>query len=276
MAAPALHWNAEALRSQLAARRPAIDLEIVAETGSTNTDLLERLRAAPFVPCLRVAEQQTAGRGRHGRHWHAERGTSLTFSLALPIARADWSGLSLAIGVAVADALDPSHGAPRIGLKWPNDLWLLDAPGRGRKLGGILIETAPSVAGRVAVIGIGLNLIGRRGDAARFGTGYASLDELAHVGDAPTTLGRVAGPLLDAIERFEQAGFGAFHARFAPATCSPASRSGPPIDALPTASPQASATTVRCSSAPPTGRCTAIASGEVSVRIDAAAATTPC
>ena len=276
MTATALHWNAEALRSQLAARRPAIDLEIVAETGSTNTDLLERLRAAPFVPCLRVAEQQSAGRGRHGRHWHAERGTALTFSLALSIARADWSGLSLAIGVAVADALDPSHGAPRIGLKWPNDLWLLDAPGRGRKLGGILIETAPSVAGRVAVIGIGLNLIGRRGDAARFGTGYASLDELAAAGNAPTTLSRVAGPVLDAIERFEQSGFGAFHARFGARDL----LAGRPIrtsdrraaDGIAAGVSEDGALLVRAAD----GTLHAIASGEVSVRIDAAAATTPC
>ena len=215
MAAPALHWNAEALRSQLAAHRPGLALEIVGETGSTNTDLLDRLRVGPFAACLRVAERQSAGRGRLGRHWSAERGASLTFSLALPIARADWSGLSLAVGVAVADALDPSPSAARIGLKWPNDLWLLDAPGSGRKLGGILIETAPSAAGRVAVIGIGLNIVGRRVDGADFGSGYASLDELVGAADAPTTLARVAGPLLDAIGRFEQAGFAAFQDRFA-------------------------------------------------------------
>jgi len=276
MAALALHWNAEALRSQLAARRPRVDLEIVAETGSTNTDLLERLRAVPFAPCLRVAEQQSAGRGRHGRHWHAERGTALTFSLALPIARADWSGLSLAIGVAVADALEPSRGEPRIGLKWPNDLWLLDAPGRGRKLGGILIETAPSVAGRVAVLGIGLNLLGSHGDAAPFGSGYASLDELIDAADAPTTLARVASPVLDAIERFEQAGFGAFHARFSARDV----LAGRPIrttdrraaDGIAAGVSPDGALLVRAAD----GTLHAIASGEVSVRIDAAAAATSC
>ena len=202
MAAPALHWNAEALRSQLAARRAGLALEVVAETGSTNSDLLERLRTSPFVPCLRVAERQTEGRGRHGRRWRAEPGASLTFSLALPIARPDWSGFSLAIGVALADALEPSPAAHPIGLKWPNDLWLRDTAERGRKLGGILIETAPSASGRIAVIGIGLNIRGARGASTDYGSGYASIDELDPSADAPATLARVATPLLDAVERF--------------------------------------------------------------------------
>ena len=276
MAALALHWNAEALRSQLAARRPALEFEIVAETGSTNTDLLERLRAGPFAPCLRVAEQQNAGRGRQGRHWHTERGAALTFSLALPIARADWSGLSLAIGVAVADGLDPPPGAPRIGLKWPNDLWLLDAPGRGRKLGGILIETAPSAAGRIAIIGIGLNLIGGRGDSTGFGSGYASLDELVADADAPTTLARITVPLLDAVERFEHAGFGAFHARFGARDL----LAGRPIRTTERRTPDGMAEGVSADGAllvrGADGTLHAVASGEVSVRIDAAAAATPC
>ena len=58
--------------------------------------------------------------------WHGAAGASLTCSLAWPFARADLSGLSLAVGVALADALEPPPGAGRIGLKWPNDLWLLD------------------------------------------------------------------------------------------------------------------------------------------------------
>ena len=110
-----------------AARAP----ERVAETGSTNADLLARVRAAAASgatasrPCLLVAERQTAGRGRHGRAWHATPDASLTFSLAWPLAPRRLSGLSLAVGVALAEALDPRAGdALRIGLKWPNDLWL--------------------------------------------------------------------------------------------------------------------------------------------------------
>ena len=66
-------------------------------------ELLARAREADaaFAPCLLVAERQTAGRGRLGRHWQSSVGDSLTFSFAVPMARPDWSGLSLAVGVAL-------------------------------------------------------------------------------------------------------------------------------------------------------------------------------
>jgi BirA family biotin operon repressor/biotin-[acetyl-CoA-carboxylase] ligase len=276
MAAPALHWNAEALRSQLAARRPGLALEIVAETRSTNSDLLDRLRAAPFRPCLRVAERQTDGRGRHGRRWRAEPGASLTFSLALPVARADWSGLSLAIGVAIADALDPPSAAHRIGLKWPNDLWLLDTPDHGRKLGGILVETAPSAAGRVAVIGIGLNIAGRHRAGTDYGSGYASVDELDPAADAPAALACIAAPLLDAIERFEQAGFAAFQESFAVRDL----LAGRPVRTTQHGVDEGVAEGVTGDGAlhvrTADGRLHAVASGEVSVRVGATAGAAPC
>jgi len=214
-----LHWNAETLCQRLEPLCPGIRVEAVAETGSTNTDLRERVReaglagAATFAPRLRVAESQHAGRGRHGRTWRAERGASLTFSLALEMAAADWSGLSLAIGAALADALDPGT-VPRIRLKWPNDLWLLDADGAGRKLGGVLIETVPFGSGHVAVIGVGLNLH-RLADAAGFSAGCASLDELDEAVSAPAVLERVAPALAAALRVFSRGGFAAFHARFA-------------------------------------------------------------
>ncbi|HEX7437169.1 MAG TPA: biotin--[acetyl-CoA-carboxylase] ligase [Caldimonas sp.] len=209
------HWNAEALRSQLETLWPGIGIEIVGETGSTNTDLVDRTRAASaFAPSLRVAELQSAGRGRQGRPWLSERGASLTFSLAVPLAAADWSGLSLAVGVALAEALDAPDPEHRIGLKWPNDLWLLDAPGRGRKLGGVLIETVSMGAQRIAIIGVGLNLrpISAGVEVA---TGYACLEELTVNVAAPAVLERVAGPLATALPLFERAGFAAFHERFA-------------------------------------------------------------
>jgi BirA family biotin operon repressor/biotin-[acetyl-CoA-carboxylase] ligase len=156
MSTDALRWDLEPLRRQLAPLLPGLSVEVLAQADSTNTRLLERARTEA-EPCLLVAEAQTAGRGRQGRAWTSAPGASLTFSLALPLAPADWSGLSLAVGVALADALESPAGRPaetlRIGLKWPNDLWLLDPPqdgagvaGRsiGRKLGGVLIETVAS------------------------------------------------------------------------------------------------------------------------------------
>ncbi|MEO8311934.1 MAG: biotin--[acetyl-CoA-carboxylase] ligase [Caldimonas sp.] len=198
--------------------------ERVAATGSTSDDLLARVHAAAaagaasFPPCLLVADRQSAGRGRQGRRWHAEPGSSLTFSIAWPCARADLSGLSLAIGCALAEALDSPGHTPRIGLKWPNDLWLRDdsidaASPAGRKLAGILVETAPLGRGRIAVVGIGINV--RALAVADAASGVASLDEIDTDATPGTTLARVAPALFRALRSFDGAGFAPFADRFA-------------------------------------------------------------
>lgn len=222
------HWGAEDLWLQLAPWLPGVSIEVLPQVASTNTLLLDRARAGDAHPCLLVAEAQTAGRGRLGREWRSSAGASLTFSLALPLAPADWSGLSLAVGLALAEALDPlpaerggaAPPAPRIGLKWPNDLWLLDGPlalGAGRKLGGILIETVSSGAAvgsgpgsgeraaRQAVIGVGLNVQPQPDEG--LSQGYACLQELDAQATAPQVLARVAAPLLRALLRFQADGF---------------------------------------------------------------------
>lgn len=179
-------------------------------------------RAEDAQPCLLVAEHQTRGRGRLGRDWRSSAGASLTFSLSLPMQPRDWSGLSLAVGVAIADALDPlTDRPPRIALKWPNDLWLQDAPGRGRKLGGILIETVAQGDRRTVVVGIGLNirpLPGSAGSAdpdAGLAHGLACLEELDPAATAPGALSAIALPLVQALQRFEREGFAGSHAAYA-------------------------------------------------------------
>ena len=211
------HWSVEDLWLRLVALLPGLSIEVLPSVASTNTVLLERARSgADSPPCLLVAESQTAGRGRQGRTWQSQAGASLTFSLSLPLAPADWSGLSLAVGLALADALDPptdlaKDAAPRIGLKWPNDLWLLDGPSapplRGRKLGGILIETVGAGAQRVAVVGIGLNVAALALDEGSLSQGQACLQEVEAALTAPLALARVAPPLLQALLRFEREGF---------------------------------------------------------------------
>ena len=247
-AAP-LHWGAEALWEQLVPRLPGLSVEVVARIASTNSALLDRARvasqardeadgpaaaqvrrstesqsfgrrAADLQPCLLVAEHQTAGRGRLGRPWQSVAGASLTFSLALPLCPPDWSGLSLAVGVALADALDPMADAtvgarPRIVIKWPNDLWLMDAADAGRKLGGILIETVSSGGQRLVVIGVGLNVLPVSISSLEVSTGFACLQELQPGVSAPEVLARVALPLVDALHRFERSGFAAFADAFA-------------------------------------------------------------
>ncbi len=245
-----LNWGAEALWQALLPLLPGLSVEVLARADSTNTRLIERARAsagapeAPVTrpgeldaraarggpevtphgrrqvdvhPCLLVAEHQTQGRGRQGRDWVASAGASLTFSLALPLAPADWSGLSLAVGLALAEALDPlpdgAAALPRIGLKWPNDLWRLDAPGRGRKLGGILIETVSVGQRRMCVVGVGLNVLPQ--PVSGLANGYACLQEIEPAVTAPAALARVAEPLVRALQRFEREGFAPLVAAYA-------------------------------------------------------------
>ena len=201
----ALAWPADALRAQLTPLWPGIAVEVAAQIDSTNTELMRRARAAGVAPVLLVAERQSAGRGRLGRPWHGGApGAALAFSLALPLAPRDWSGLSLAVGLAVAEALHPA-----IGLKWPNDLWW-----QQRKLAGILVETAvaPAQAKRQVVIGVGLNIRAQPGDG--FATPPAALQELLPGLDAPGALARIAAPLLQAVQAFAHTGFAPLAARF--------------------------------------------------------------
>ena len=206
-------WDAEQLWQDLVPVLPGISVEVLPEVASTNTQLLQR--TADPLPCLLVAAHQTQGRGRMGRHWISAPGASLTFSLALPLAPQRWEGLSLAVGLALAQALDPllPGQAPRLLLKWPNDLWLADAH-TGRKLGGVLIETTQRGGQRYCVVGVGLNVQALPPQASAdtaadslLAHGYASLQELCPGIDAPRALARIAQPLALALRRFERAGF---------------------------------------------------------------------
>jgi len=182
------------------------DIDVLAECGSTNAELLVRAgHGAPSGTVL-VAERQTAGRGRMGREWIAAPGDSLTFSLLWRFpAGTNLSGLSLAVGVAVVRALQKvmrsgiqSDGAGDTALKWPNDI-LRD----GGKLGGILIELQSATA---AVIGIGLNL--RLPDAMpdEVRATAAALDLPV---DPNALLATVLAELLAVLDAFAVAGFAA-------------------------------------------------------------------
>lgn len=198
-----LRWPAEAIWEAVAPRLPGFTVEVLPTVDSTSSELMRRIRAGRPEPTLLVAEHQSAARGRMGRPWQGERGASLAMSLALPLAPRDWSGLSLAVGVAVARSLHP-----RLRLKWPNDVWL-----DGRKLGGILIETVAQGGQRHAIVGIGLNIAPR--SAEGLSTAPAALHELQPDWDAARALAAIVPPLVQAVQRFEAEGFAPFQADFA-------------------------------------------------------------
>jgi len=207
--------NAAQIAAFLRTPPQTLGLEVVAETGSTNADLRARAAELPG-PWLLAAEAQTAGRGRAGRVWQAAAGDSLCFSIAWPFAGglSQLTGLSLAIGVALADALR-SQQIP-VQLKWPNDVLL-----NGAKLGGVLIETASSNRAAVwAVIGIGLNVRRNLQRDTAVDQALAALeDPSAQNGpsqaiDRNQLLAELADTLVAALQLFEQAGLAAFVERW--------------------------------------------------------------
>jgi BirA family biotin operon repressor/biotin-[acetyl-CoA-carboxylase] ligase len=210
----ALDWQLPLLQASLRAIDPAFVVEVAEVMDSSSSELMRRVRGGLQAPTLLVAQTQTAGRGRLGRQWHSatpERaGDSLTFSLALPMPLRDLSGLSLAVGACLAQHLDPNEalsGGPRIGLKWPNDLWW-----QGRKLAGILVETVASGVGTFVVVGVGVNIVAPVADAVRpFAAGLAQIQPGT---SAPQALRRLAAPLVLVLRRFAQAGFPAFKSDF--------------------------------------------------------------
>ena len=229
---PPIRWPAEAIWEAVAPALPGFTVEVLPEIDSTNTELMRRFKGGPGMPpqpepLLLVAEQQSAGRGRLGRSWQSRRGDSLTFSLGLPLEPADWSGLSLAVGISVAESLDPPEtgqarhtGQPRIGLKWPNDLWLSTPQGE-RKLAGILVETATWDGLRYVVIGVGINIrpvpLMASAEATPATTAIAPgcLQALDTGSDAAAALLRIVPALVQAVQAFEQFGFSPFQPRFA-------------------------------------------------------------
>jgi BirA family transcriptional regulator, biotin operon repressor / biotin---[acetyl-CoA-carboxylase] ligase len=211
-----MNWPAENIWQQVMAlglpSLASFSVEILPEIDSTNTELMRRARAGRTEPTLLVAEQQTAGRGRMGRAWQSSVSDSLTFSFGINLSPASWEGLSLALGTSVAQSLSRASGE-QIQLKWPNDLWW-----QGRKLAGILIETASaptsSTKERFAVIGIGVNVRQQQFDE-NLTTQPAWLQEISPASSPQTALERLFAPLLGDLLEFERAGFAAFSSRFA-------------------------------------------------------------
>jgi BirA family biotin operon repressor/biotin-[acetyl-CoA-carboxylase] ligase len=84
---------------------PGFSIEILPEIDSSNSELMRRAREGIQDPILLIAEYQSAGRGRQGRAWVAEPAHALTFSIGLPYQPGNWSGLSLAVGLCLAESL---------------------------------------------------------------------------------------------------------------------------------------------------------------------------
>lgn len=188
------------LKARLAVLAGRFDVDAQDECDSTNSELMRRAeRGAPSGTVI-VADRQSAGRGRRGRSWLSSPESSLTFSLLwrFPGNAASLSGLSLAVGVALAQAME-SLGANGVCLKWPNDV-LLRTGDDFAKLAGILIELSSDRRGTQAIIGIGLNLLPPTGDLPQPAAGLSQ----AGVGraDRHDVLAAILGQLAEVLDTF--------------------------------------------------------------------------
>lgn len=137
------------------------ELRWVEETGSTNRDLVDSARAGAPEGVVLVAENQTAGRGRLDRVWESPPGASLLVSVLVrpSIDPASASMVTIAMAVSAAEAC-ALIGPLSPGIKWPNDLVVVDDDlFGGRKLGGVLAEAVVERDTVTAVVvGLGLNI----------------------------------------------------------------------------------------------------------------------
>ncbi|MEA1051399.1 biotin--[acetyl-CoA-carboxylase] ligase [Lamprobacter modestohalophilus] len=229
--------SSEAIQAQLdaQARQRISVLEILDQVDSTNAYLLAPGRRTALAamssarsardcgPGLAVdaggicadageiclAERQSAGRGRLGRRWVSPFGRNIYLSILwrYPLAPAQLGGLSLACGVAVAQALD-KLGVEGVGLKWPNDVhW------QRRKLAGLLLEVAGEAQGpSLVVVGVGLNLRLRAEEAAAIDQPWVDLCEVC--GDRMPGRNALAAALIErltaTLSRYTDAGLAPF------------------------------------------------------------------
>ncbi|WP_027897598.1 bifunctional biotin--[acetyl-CoA-carboxylase] ligase/biotin operon repressor BirA [Zestomonas thermotolerans] len=151
LASPISLLEVERLRS--ACKELGWEICCFARIDSTNAEAMRRISSDP-LPCLVLADEQSAGRGRRGRSWVSPFAENLYCSLAqrLDGGARQLEGLSLVVGLAVLQALR-DVGVAGAGLKWPNDVLV----GR-RKIAGILLEISGDPADVChVVIGIGIN-----------------------------------------------------------------------------------------------------------------------
>jgi BirA family transcriptional regulator, biotin operon repressor / biotin---[acetyl-CoA-carboxylase] ligase len=165
------------------------EIRVVAETGSTNEDLLAAAADGAAEGTVLAAEAQTAGRGRLARRWVSPARAALTYSVLLrpvpvPAARRGW--LPLLAGLAAASGLRAEAGVDAW-LKWPNDILV-----GGAKVAGILAEQS----GDAIVVGTGINVTSQAAELP-----VAGATSLALAGASCTDRQRLLVSLLGALER---------------------------------------------------------------------------
>lgn len=206
--------DADAIRDSIgeAAATRLAGFETFSEIESTNSYLMQQDCPLPGWTRIAITDNQTMGRGRHGRTWQSPPGSGLCLSMAYTFRAqpADLSALTLAIGLGAIEALE-HLGVDGVQLKWPNDLIANDG-----KLGGILTESRMQTSGAITIVtGVGLNVdldaeldFGPETDQAR------RVADITGIAGVPPDREHLAARLIDALHAafvdFEADGFGRY------------------------------------------------------------------
>lgn len=180
-------------------------LEVHDLVGSTNDRARQLVARGCPLPAVVIAEAQSAGRGRDGARWHSPPGVGLWISVVLSGESTASAAFPLQVGLAAAAACEDATPGLRVGIKWPNDLFV-----EGCKVGGVLCER---VTGAV-VAGVGVNVRQRTEDFPEALAGAAT--SLLVASGRDVSRGRLASALVARLCGLE----GAELARLAPAVLS--------------------------------------------------------
>ncbi|MDG1226184.1 MAG: biotin--[acetyl-CoA-carboxylase] ligase [Burkholderiales bacterium] len=201
------------IRSNLGLAADRFKFELVSETGSTNDDLLNRIRSgAAQDGVVRISEIQTAGRGTKGRVWLSIPGGSLTFSILRTIpannVEKGMASIPLVVGLVIARSLDKCAEVT-CRLKWPNDV-----VANGGKLAGVLMESVLVNGVYHLVIGIGINICLPQALIDEVDQPVVDIYRLGSVIDRNLILGKLIEELDFTLERYLIEGFGYFRAEW--------------------------------------------------------------
>ena len=148
------------------------DKRFVASTGSTMDDVSALAADGAPEGLVLVADEQTAGRGRHDRQWISAPGDDLLFSVLFRPRPAIAGEINMALAIAIAEAVEAECDA-RTQIKWPNDVRV-----DGAKIAGILLESSQGADGLTVIAGVGLNVNSRMRERNPDGTAAVSMSDI--------------------------------------------------------------------------------------------------
>lgn len=192
----------------------------VAQTGSTNADLMGQVLAAPAEPQVLFTDEQTAGRGRHQRSWTMRSGGGVMVSFYVPWSDAATAhAVNTALAVAAVEAIVEITGV-HVALKWPNDVVVQEGSESIRKLAGILAELVTDgdeVRGVIAGLGLNVSWPTESDIAAapeELGGAIALHDVVGNSVDREQLGASIVSHFDDALSHLVRDGTGALHSRY--------------------------------------------------------------